>query len=1141
MHRTGPALRLSATDLANFLGCRHRTALDMAVADGARKRPFVHNPLLDVLRQRGIAHEKQYVDTLRAAGRGITDLSTVDDMGRRAEATRQAMDAGDDVIVQGALTDDSWHGLPDVMLRVSLPSRLGAWSYEIADTKLARETRAGTMLQLALYSEMLGAIQGVRPERFYVVTPDPVAPIHAYRVDDYAAYFRFVRARMLSSVSLGADTLAAAHYPEPVEHCVVCQWAAECATRRRADDHLSLVAGITAMQRHALEANAVSTLTALAELPMPFAFRPRRGTTDSYVRVREQARLQHASRGRMPPLHDLLPVEPEKGLCRLPEPSPGDLFLDLEGDPLAIEGGREYLFGLAFADGTYRSAWAVTAAEERRAFEWVIDTIIETARAHPTMHVYHYAPYEPAALKRLMGRYATRERELDAMLRAGRFVDLYAVSRQALRAGVERYSIKNLEPLYDFTREVDLVEANRCRSAMEHALEIGSPDVVPAWVRDKVEGYNRDDCVSTLRLRDWLETRRAAWIDAGVDVPRRTLTSGDAPPEVDDRARRVEALRVRLLDGIPDGRADCSAAQQARWLLAYMLDYHRREQKSTWWEYYRLCDLDEDELLDERDAIAGLSFVDRIDVVRHKKTGKPTGTVIDRYRYPPQEIEIEPGADVWLQDRTSFGTVVAVDRAECTIDVRKGRARAEIHPTAMFAFTHVSTEPIEESLMRIGEGFVSDEAAPNATRALLTAGAPRLTAGTIDVGANESATDAAIRAVGALDRTVLAIQGPPGAGKTYCGARMIRDLVRQGKKVGVTATSHAVIRNLLRETLVAGDEARVALRIAHKEGDDAAMPANDRIRRLDDNAAARDALQTGEIDILGGTAWMWARPEFAGAVDVLFVDEAGQMAIPNVVAVSPAASSVVLLGDPQQLEQPRRGSHPDGVDVSALEHMLGGDRTIAADRGIFLPETWRLAPAVCEFTSEVFYERRLAPRRGLERQALRGVVGLPATGLHVIDVEHDGNRSASDEEAAIVAELLGRLTDGASTWVDANGNEDSIKTEDVLVVAPYNAHVSRLAERLRGTGVRVGTVDKFQGQEAPVAIYSMATSRPEDAPRGMEFLYSLNRLNVATSRARCLAIIVASRRLFEPECRTPRQMKLANALCRFRELARGAE
>ena len=367
---------------------------------------------------------------------------------------------------------------------------------------------------------------------------------------------------------------------------------------------------------------------------------------------------------------------------------------------------------------------------------------------------------------------------------------------------------------------------------------------------------------------------------------------------------------------------------------------------------------------------------------------------------------------------------------------------------------------------------------------------------------------------------------------------MILALVKQGKKVGVTATSHKVIRNLLKEIVKAGEgEPRVA--VAHKGEEDDIGSVGGSIAMLADNPDALDALKRGTASVVGGTSWMWSREEFAKSVDVLFVDEAGQMSLANVLAASQAASSVVLLGDPQQLEQPKKGSHPDGVDVSALSHILGEHLTIPADRGIFLPVTWRLAPAIASFTSELFYEGRLRSKPGLERQQLSGLAPLQiqGAGLWLCEVDHQDNRSSSKEEIDTIAALIAQLTSKDARWIDEKGEARPLRGEDIVVVAPYNAQVSRLLERRARTGVHVGTVDKFQGQERPVVIFSMATSRSEDAPRGMEFLYSLNRLNVATSRARCAVILVASPRLFEPDCRTPRQMKLANALCRYREIA----
>lgn len=1139
MHSFDNTVALFATDLANFLGCRHRTGLDMAAALGERRRPHFDDPLLDLLIERGRKHEQRYVDSLRTAGHEILDLTTVGDNPLLVTRTIEAMHEGADVIVQGGLRTGRWFGKPDILRRIDTPSGLGSWSYEIEDTKLSRETRAGTILQLGLYSELLQGVQEICPERFHVITPDPTTPRHTYRFDDYGAYFRLQKRLMEEMLQLGHEHVLDTYYPEPVDHCDICCWAGDCRDRRRHDDHLSLVAGIARLQRRELEARQVRTLASLAGLPVPLGFRPKRGSVDGLIRMRHQARLQLESRGRVPPLHELRPVEDGVGLCRLPEPSPGDIFLDLEGDPVAVEGGREYLFGLvtlgADKDPVYRSFWAFTDAEERAAFETVVDVITQTLAEHPGAHIYHYAPYEPSAFQRLMGRYATRENEIDALLRGERFVDLYRVVQQGLIAGVDRYSIKNLEDCYGFVRAVDLRVAGVNRRRLEVSLESCGVGILQE-IRDSVEGYNRDDCVSTLRLREWLESLRTELIASGTAVPRPTIKDAAPSEKVHERALRVAELRARLLENMPESRAERSDDQQASWLLAYMLDWHRREDKVGWREYFNLCGLPLEELYDEPNAIAGLELVERL-------TGNAAGPVTDRYSYPEQEMELSRKDKLKLQEGTKFGDVVAVDRIARTIDVKKGKAQAEVHPTAAFAHNYISIEVLESALFQLGlhvaenglDGGVAD--GYRAAIDLLMRRPPRLAGESFEAVDRETATSLATRVVGALADTVLPIQGPPGAGKTYTGARMICSLVAAGKRVGITGPSHKVVRNLLNAVADASLDAGIAVRLMHKMTDREDSEANHAVAATTDNAAALAALQSAKVDVLGGTAWLWARPDFARSVDVLFVDEAGQMSLANTLAVAGAGLSLVLLGDPQQLDQPKKGTHPDGVGVSALEHILGGAQTIPADRGIFLPTTWRLCPRICEFTSELFYERKLVAKDTLGYQRLTGVGALDGSGLWIVDVNHDGNRNSSQEEVTAVASLVERLLSADARWIDQHERERPITRDDVLVVAPYNAHVARLVERL-GPQARVGTVDKFQGQEAPVVIYSMATSCAEDAPRGMEFLYSLNRLNVATSRARCAAIIVASRRLFEPECKTPRQLQLANALCRFREMAK---
>ncbi len=1121
-------LYFSATDLANHLSCNHLTQLDAEVARDARAKPKGWDPLLEVLRKRGDLHEQAYLDRLEEAGCKIVRIEGVGLEQRHAEETATAMRSGATIISQGVLSDGRWGGRADILRRVDTPSDLGNWSYEVIDTKLARETKGGSVLQLCLYTDLLAKAQGGVPELMYVVAPWSDFEPQAFRSNDYLAYYRLVKRNLEAAVADGAD---AQTYPDPRQHCDICRWQRDCDTRRRADDHLCLVAGISRLQIEELRRHDITTVTALAAEPLPLIWKPERGAIQTYERIREQARLQVIARDNGTPVYE--PLEPMAGygLGRLPEPSVGDVFFDLEGDPYVGEGGLEYLFGrVAFDDrgnAQYTALWALTREEEKRAFEEFIDWVIARWQRYPDMHVYHFAPYEPAALKRLMGRYATREEEVDRMLRAGLLVDLYGVVRGGIRASVESYSLKELERFHEFERSIALPEANRALSQVQARLEFTDIDGLTDESRTTVQDYNRDDCLSTIGLRNWLEDVRNEQVEAGTQIERPETGNGDPSEAISAWQERMNMLMEQLTENVPADAEDRTVEQQAQWLLANIADWHRREDKSAWWEYFRLSDLSADDLTDERSALTDLEFIDTV--------GGSARAPVHRYRFPSQETDLRGGKNLMSVGGEKLGKLEAISFEYRTVDIRKRMDSSGWHPPAVFAHEVVNTKVLSKSLVGIGahvaEVGIEDDGEHLVARDLLLRRRPRI-GGTLLRSSDETTVEAALRVALLLEGGVLPIQGPPGAGKTFTGARMICTLVKAGAKVGITANSHKVIRNLLDEVLEAAEEGRIDLTAIQKPAEK--EPNLDRLRFTTKNEEVFSALR-GNCQVAGGTSWLWARPEARNAVDVLFVDEAAQMSLANVLAVSPAATRLVLIGDPQQLDQPMQGSHPDGTDVSALDHLLGGRQTVEADRGLFLEQTWRLHPDICAFTSEMFYEGRLRSRPRLENQRIVAAGPVQGSGLRYLPVDHDGNQNASPEEAEVVLGLVKTLMEECATWIDMDGEERPLRLEDILVIAPYNAQVFALQDRL--PDARIGTVDKFQGQEAPLVIYSMATSALADAPHGMEFLYSMNRLNVATSRARCASILVANPALFEPECRTPQQMRLANVFCRYREMA----
>ena len=1139
MQQTRNLLIRAPTDLSNFSSCRHLTALDLRVARGEVKRPVRHDAALEDLRARGLAHERAYLAHLRARGLTIAGVDDGDHGDAPAplslDATLAAMRSGVDVIYQGALEHVAWSGRADFLRKVATPSRLGAWSYEAYDTKLARETKAGTILQLCVYSHLLEQIQGTRPVHMHVVTPGTHFAPESYRIDDYGAYFRLLERGIDEFLAQPAAT-----YPEPVAHCDYCSWWSECEQRRRADDHLSYVAGISSAQVKSLRELEVDTLSALAALEtVP---EPARGSREALIRIREQARIQKRGRDTGSHCHELKqPFDAKHGFALLPEPTPDDIFLDFEGDHFAEEGVGEYLLGYVThgSDGTlvYTPLWARTLAEERAAFERFMDLATQTRARNPGAHIYHFAPYEPAALKRLMGRYATREVELDALLRGRALVDLHAVVKRSLIASVERYSIKDLEPLFGYQRAQDLREAAASRRIVENAIAAGDWDQTLETHRRIVEHYNREDCESTLRLQAWLERLRAAVVAEGHDLPPRpTVGSGEASEEVSVLDRELKRLRDGLLEGIPLDRSERSPEQQARFVLAHMMEFHRREDKASWWEYFRVLGLEERELADERRALTGLVL---------QKILEAKAAPLQRYRFPPQELDARKDDDVYDRDGRKVGTVVAVSYAARTIDIKKSKKTANEHPAAVCFHNQVPSGTLRKALMRLGEavlanGFAATDPWRAAIDLLLRHAPPGADADGRLQRPDETAVAAACRIALGLDGNVLAIQGPPGTGKTYTGAHLICALVRAGLKVGITAVSHKVIVKLLEGAAEQARKLGLALGLVHRNDEPYTGPWG--IQRIDDYDGIRAGLHDGTINVVGATAWCWARPDFEQSVDVLIVDEAGQMSLANVLATAPAARSLVLLGDPQQLEQPLQSSHPEGSEVSALYQLLDGEQTMPPDKGLFLAETYRLHPDIASFTSEVYYEGRVRARPGLERQAIvtDGETGLTGSGLRYLPVPHTGNRARAAEEVAAIRDLVGELSRHCS-WRNQDGVISRLRLEDILVVAPYNAQVAALAEALPALADRIGTVDRFQGQEAQVVIYSMTSSSPEDAPRGMEFLYNRFRFNVATSRARALCVLVGSPPLFRPECRSPRQMKLANGLCRYREFARVVE
>ncbi|MFC3175007.1 TM0106 family RecB-like putative nuclease [Novosphingobium bradum] len=1110
----------SPTDLVRFLGCAHAVALDLRkLADPASLPDKVENDAMgELVSQAGLRHEDDYRARLAGEGGLVEIPATGLSVRQRAERTAGAMSEGAAAIFQATFLDEPWHGFADFLRRVEEPSALGAWSYEPVDTKLARSVKPAYLVQLGLYAQMIGKVQGVVPRRVHVALGSGVE--ETFRLVDFTRTLAAAQRRYLGFIDAGAP----ASRPEPCAACDLCGWRDHCADQWEAEDHLSRVAGLSRPQVQKLEAAGIATLAALAEAPEDT--RVPRLAPATFARLRAQARLQQARMAGGDPVVQVLPAEPGRGFALLPPPDPADLFFDLEGDPLT-EGGLDYLWGVHLRDGSgkprFVHRWGHDSAAERAAFEATVDWMGEHLAAHPAAHIYHYAPYEVTALRRLSTLHASREEAVDRLLRERRLVDLYAVLRQAIRTSEPNLSLKTMEVFFAKKREGAVTNAGDSIVEYKSWQDSGEQKIL-----DDILAYNRIDCENTEALRDWLVSLREdgmAWREVG---PGR-----DQPAELTDERLAAEADENALIAAVNGGSVP--ASPRARELAGHLVRFHARAGKPARWAVFDRCEREADELAGDGECIGDIK-PDRDAEGEWQEPVKRS--VAARYRFEPQDTKLRLGSQVLhAPSLMRMGEIIALDEDRGTVTVKRMLKGDEAFPEigSLIPSWPIDDKVLVGAVRRVVRAWAASPAgAEPPYRALadfLERAAPRLavwSSGPL-VGAGESLVAAATARCLALAHSSLFLQGPPGTGKTHTSAHVIVALLAAGKRVGVSSNSHKAINNLLRKVeQVAGAEG-VGLRGVKKAsaGDPDSFLNGDTIR----DVTAPDDATAPHLNLIGGTAWLFARDDLDQALDYLFIDEAGQVSLGNLLAMGSAAKNLVLVGDQMQLGQPIQGAHPGESGLSALDYLLEGEATVAPDRGVLLDTSWRMHPAICHFISEAVYDGRLKAHPDCARQRLHLAPGhdpaLASHGLRFVAMDHAGCAQRSEAEVARVRQLAHGLI--ATPFTDRAGKPGKIAWDNVLIVAPFNMQVNALKAALPAAA-RVGTVDKFQGQEAEVVIVSMTTSTPDDLPRHVDFFYSKNRLNVAISRARTLALVLANPKLLELDAKSVDHLRLVNTL-----------
>lgn len=1122
---------LSPQDVVTEFECPHKLALNAAVQSGALDFIEVPNPGLELLRRQGLEHEQDRLEQLQAQ----CTVVRIPNPERTAhgyqvawEATLAAMGAEPDAIYQATLFTGDFLGFADFLILgrdeqgAILRDPQGRAVYEPVDAKSARIAKRNAALQVGSYAETLVRLGCPAPRRVHLWLggeEDWAAP---------AGPLMALAHRLRERVAADLPALGEVPTPDwapPHEACTRCRFESLCDAGRHRDRDLSMVQGIRADTRARLVEGGLPTIDALAGARD--GDRPARVSAESFERLRDQAALQLAGEAAGEIVFEVIAP---RGLADLPPRSSGDLWFDMEGDPYAPGlAGLEYMFGYGFLqDGQFGfdTAEADSPASERVAFEEFIDLVMSRWASHPDMHVYHYADYERRTLQRLAQQHGTREVEVDRILQSGILVDLYAVVRRALRFSTESLSLKYIEGVYGVTHSGEDV-ATAMDSVIQYervvALREQGDHEQASAVLDSIRSYNKLDCESTMKLDDWLRTL----VPGGGSAPSSVPMVDDQVEPVDPFAGLIDALEA----GLSVDPALRSNTDRARALLSAALLFHTRERRPAWWKLFELIKADVEDLRRASDVLVA----DRVDATdwhmppRARKLRRDITVTSDS---EDPRMVLDASKDAFLLYETAAegmprpsdsdrgyhaAAVETVQDDHAVISERSGpddTIWADL-PIAVLPGAPISADPIRKAIAALTQTVIPQSpggswAFPDTAWAdLLLARTPRLARG--GLRRTGDSIDDICTALRDCQDSFIAVQGPPGTGKTYVGSRAVARLVDQGWRIGVVAQSHSVVDNFLE----AVHDTDPAIPMAKEPG--AGRPAAQPWHVGPKDKVDTWALTQSAGYIIGGTAWTFSREAVQTlGLDLIVIDEAGQFALANAIACAGAARNALLLGDPQQLPQVTQAAHPEAMEASLLEHIMGGHATMPGDRGYFLDMTYRMHPDLTRAVSDLQYEGRLHSAPVTSLRHLDGV----SPGVIAVPVEHRDNTTSSPQEAAAVVDLVRGLI--GTTWTPARGTTPQaprpMAEADIIIVAAYNAQVRLLRRELDDAGyidVQIGTVDKFQGREEVVVIVSMATSSAEDLPRGIEFLLSPNRLNVSISRAQWACYLVHSPALLD--------------------------
>ena len=1175
--------------------CGHSLWRDIQHAAGELPGPVVFKDELRTLRSKlGVSHEQKWLERLAALGVSIIEVGAEGSDEDRVARTLAAMEERADAIHGGRIAFGRWSGEPDLLIRSDVIRRIrGAATiknpqeaitrYEAGDMKLAGDLAVTALLQVGLYAELIDLVQGIpvtdrhqHEMHFFLGAADDdqnKEELQGLRSWSTAAVGAYVR-RHMSNVEVAWDNNGASlpADPEPVDYCGRCAWERNCDAVWRDKRDLVLVSGLRRDERRALKHAGVDTVGELAgDPPVAAEVIPMHERRSHLVR---QADLQEKSLNLPVPLHELRPPtrgvfereEVRRGFARLPAAGTRGIYLDFERyDFNEREGGglesRAIMAGLAVDAGSaeatsaiYHHAFAATPDNERAMFEELVALITSHLSSWigddgGRTPVFHFSAFEPSTFARLSEEYGIGADLLDQI----DFVDLRDITVRVATIGVETYSLKELERLTKYERTVPLKEIQL--AAIQYFKYLMAETEAEANAhRQLLVGYNEDDCRSLIHLRAWLESIRAAYTK---EYPAEEWGPLPRPERIKKTSERSlimrddwEKLQQRLLSAVAEHRRLADAAEASgvpqladwhRW-CADLAGFHMRERTGAFLNRVRIYTLPGHSLHDEPKAIGN--------VEAHQDGG---------YTFPDQLITLheESKVESVVGARIYQGAISTLDLANRRVWVDWGDEEPTESPTTILEADAFFGSGPEKAMADFAESALagpSAEGVPPTVVSLLWRKPPVWLEDLNASGGfgSEIGLEAAMRL---QPGEVLVVQGPPGTGKSHLGGRIIDALVNRGELVGVTTQSHAAYQIPIGKAGLPPSMVRIA-DYRHPTWKQAS--ATKLAEWLDDQTAG----------VSGGTKYTFSHPDVANQFDVLIVDEAGQYALADLIAISRCAKKIILLGDPQQLPMVTQAHHPEGPSgLSSINHWIGdGDiQTVDRRAGVFLERTYRLHPAIADFIGDTFYEGRLQiadpAQENLGVTLSVGGSRRQVAPLTLIPVDHSDERSWSQVEAQAIARFVFTLVSQgevvlksgvrrpfASAALEPGADPTTAPVPDILIVTPYSAQVERIefalgqqADQPAGIDLRpytrVLTVDKAQGDEAHVAIYSMVRSAVQGARHGAEFILSANRFNVAVSRAEAVAVVVASPKLLDENPSGPKHVKALNPFAALMERA----